>query len=44
MQEDEEQRKIRASNRRILVVIGLIVVLFAGPAVYELGRYLIESL
>ena len=44
MPDDEDQRKIQASNRLTLVVIGLIVVLFAGPAVYELGRYLIESL
>lgn len=44
MPEDEEQRKIQASNRRTLVVIGLIIALFAGPAVFELGRYLIESL
>ena len=40
----EEERKRRASNRRTIVAMGLIVAVFAAPAVYRLGRYLIELL
>ena len=40
----EEERKVRASNRRTIAAVGLIVAVFAGPAVYQLGRYLIDLL
>lgn len=40
----EEQRKTRTSNRRTIAAVGLIVAVFAGPAVYQLGRYLIDLL
>lgn len=41
---DEEQRRNRASNRRTIVAIGVIVAIFAAPAVFKIGRYLIEAL
>ena len=44
MATEEEERKIRASNRRTIVVFGLIVAAFSGPALYRIGRYLIELL
>ena len=40
----EEQRKARASNRRTIVVLGLVVAVFAVPALYQIGRYLIDLL
>lgn len=40
----EEERKNRSSNRRTIVVFGLIFAIFAAPALYRIGRYLIELL
>lgn len=41
---EDDERSIRASNRRTIVAIGLIVAIFSAPALYRLGRYLLESL
>ena len=38
----EEERKARGSNRRTIVILGLVVAIFAAPAIYRIGRYLIE--
>lgn len=40
----EEERKNRASNRRTIVVFGTVVAAFTAPALYRLGRYLIDLL
>lgn len=40
----DEQRKTRTSNRRTIAAVGLVVAVFAGPSVYQLGRHLIDLL
>lgn len=41
---DEEERRTRASNRRTIVAFGVIVGIFSAPALFRIGRYLIEAL
>lgn len=41
---NEDQDKIRRSNRRTLLGFGLVILVFAGPAAYRIGRALIELL
>ena len=40
----DEYRKARASNRRIIIALGVIVVGLCAPALYRVGRYLIGLL
>ena len=41
MSNDAEQAKIRASNRRTILGIGLVVAVMTVPALYVIGKYLI---
>ena len=41
MHTEEEDRKIRASNRRTILIIGLIIAAFAVPALFRIGTYLL---
>lgn len=38
---EDEQRAIRASNRRVLIVIGLVVAGFAIPALVRIATHLL---
>lgn len=40
----EEQRKARASNRRTIIALGLVIAAFAAPSLFRIGRYLIDLL
>ena len=40
----EEERKIRSSNRRTIVIFGVIFAVFAASALYRIGLYLIDLL
>ena len=42
MTDGEDHEKIQRSNRATIIIFGLVMAVFVGPALFRIGRYLLD--